>query len=64
MLGVPVRRRPEVRGPVRQHELPHRRLQAGEAQGPPARARVHHVQEGQAERYVVHFFLTGADPRN
>ena len=52
MLGVPVRRRPEVRRPVRQHLVPDHRLPAGEAQRPPARPPVHHVQKSQTERSV------------
>ena len=51
MLGVSFRRRPQVRGPIRQHLLPHHRLLTQASEGAFARTGVNYVQEDQTERW-------------
>ena len=53
MLGVSVRWRPQVRGPIRQHLLPHHRLLTQASEGAFARTGVNYVQEDQTERLYV-----------
>ena len=52
VLGVPQWRRPQMRGSLRQHFLPHHGLPHQGGEGAPARPQGDHVQEDQAERLV------------